>query len=201
MWEVEELDIPRRLIYVKSVKGKMEISWPGDYGEIHTRILERMLQVLREDAEYPYLKANARDRLRAARETARKTGVVRQAVVRLGGFSYCMFPWLGTRSFRTVRKLLHHYATELGISGIEFEGCYYIRFKMERPGAEDLPQKLLSLMARDGLTVYDLVKDSDTPAFDKYDPYIPTPLLRKAYATDRLDLSEAKKRLTDLAEW
>ncbi len=201
VWEVEELDIPRRLIYVKAVKGKMEISWPGDYGEIHTRILERMLQVLREDTEYPYLKANARDRLKAARETARRTGVTKQAVVRLGGFSYCMFPWLGTRSFRTVRKLLHYYAGELGVSGIEFEGCYYISFKMEKPGAEDLPQRLLSLMERDNLTVYDLVKDSDCPAFDKYDPHIPPSLLRKAYATDRLNLEEANKRLNDLASW
>ncbi|MBE6639610.1 MAG: DEAD/DEAH box helicase [Ruminococcaceae bacterium] len=201
VWEVEELDLPRRLIYVKPVKGKMEISWPGDYGEIHTRILERMLQVLREDTVYPYLKPNAVERLKAARETARRTGVTRQGVVRLGGFTYCMFPWLGTRSFRTVRKLLHHYASELGVSGIEFEGCYYISFKMEKPGAEKLPDQLLKLMARDGLTVYDLIKDSDAPAFDKYDPYIPPSLLRKAYATDRLNLDEAKKRLADLAMW
>ncbi len=201
VWEVEELDVPRRLIYVKAVKGKMEVSWPGDYGEIHTRILERMLQVLREDTVYPYLKPNAKERLQSARETARKTGITRNAVVRLGGFTYCMFPWLGTRSFRTVRKLLHHYAGELGISGIEFEGCYYLSFKMEQQGAEDISAKLLSLMERDGLTVYDLVKESDAPAFDKYDPYIPPSLLRKAYATDRLNLDEAKKRLADLALW
>lgn len=201
VWEVEELDIPRRLIYVKAVKGKMEISWPGDYGEIHTRILERMLQVLREDTVYPYLKPNAKERLQSARETARRTGVTRNAVVRLGGFTYCLFPWLGTRSFRTVRKLLHYYAGELGISGIEFEGCYYISFKMEQQGAEKLPARLLSLMERDGLTVYDLVKESDAPAFDKYDPYIPPSLLRKAYAADRLNLEEAKKRLADLAGW
>jgi len=201
VWEVEELDVPRRLIYVKAVKGKMEVSWPGDYGEIHTRILERMLQVLREDTVYPYLKQGARERLQAAREAARRTGITKNAVLRLGGFTYCFFLWLGTRSFRTVRKLLHHYAGELGISGIEFEGCYHLTFKMEKPGAEALPAKLLSLMERDGLTVYDLVKESDAPAYDKYDPYIPPSLLRKAYATDRLNLDEAKKRLSDLARW
>ena len=140
-----------------------------------------------------------RERLQAAREAARKTGITKNAVLRLGGFTYCFFPWLGTRSFRTVRKLLHHYAGELGISGIEFEGCYHLTFKMEKPGAEVLPAKLLSLMERDGLTVYDLVKESDAPAYDKYDPYIPPSLLRKAYATDRLNLDEAKKRLSDLA--
>ena len=63
VWEVEELDIPHKLIYVKGVLGKMEVSWPGDYGEIHTRILERMKQVLLEDTVYPYLKPNAAERL------------------------------------------------------------------------------------------------------------------------------------------
>lgn len=201
VWEVDELDVPRRLIYVKAVKGKMQVAWPGDYGEIHTRILERMLQVLREDTIYPYLKPNAVKRLKSAREVARRTGITQNGVVRLGGFSYCMFPWLGTRSFRTVRKLLHYYAGELGISGIEFEGCYYIGFKMEGACAEELPRKLLSFMKRDGLSVRDLVKESDTPAFDKYDAYIPSPLLRAAYAADRLNLDEAKKRLSDLASW
>ena len=31
------------------LKGKMEVSWPGDYGEIHTKILERMLEMCEED--------------------------------------------------------------------------------------------------------------------------------------------------------
>ena len=50
VWEVEELDIPRHLIYVKPVRGKMEVSWPGDFGEVNTKILERMRRVLTEDA-------------------------------------------------------------------------------------------------------------------------------------------------------
>jgi ATP-dependent Lhr-like helicase len=65
VWEVKELDISRRLIYVERVEGKMEISWPGDYGEIDTAILKRMRKVLSEDTVYPYLKPNA-----AARSSA-----------------------------------------------------------------------------------------------------------------------------------
>ena len=76
VWEVEELDIPRKLIYVHPVDGKMEISWPGDYGEVHTRILERMKKVLEEDTEYPYLKRNALERLKTARNVARNTGML-----------------------------------------------------------------------------------------------------------------------------
>lgn len=106
VWEVEELDIPRKLIYVKQVPGKMEISWPGDYGEINTRILKRMRQVLAEETVYPYLKENARQRLEVARRLAANTGMLQHSMVHLGGYSWCLFPWLGTRSFRTLRKYI-----------------------------------------------------------------------------------------------
>ena len=195
VWEVEECDVKRKLIYVHPVKGRMQVSWPGDFGEIHTRILERMRQVLREDVEYPYLQKNALNRLREARTIARNTGLTERAVVRLGGFSYCFFPWLGTRSSRTLRRVLKHYAPALGISAVEFEGCYAIPFKMERGSEEDLPRKLLMLMEEDRLEVTELLPESEAPAGDKYDPLIPPALLRKAYALDRLDLQEVKMRL------
>ena len=129
VWEVEELDIQRKLIYVKPVEGKMEIAWPGDFGEVHTKILERMKKVLQEDTVYPYLKQNAKERLETARRVARNTGMLTRPVVSLGGYTKCIFPWLGTRSFRTLRKFIAQNAKEFKISGIEFEGCYYLTFK------------------------------------------------------------------------
>jgi ATP-dependent Lhr-like helicase len=87
VWEVEELDVARKLIYVKPVEGKMEVSWPGDYGEIHTKILKRMRRVLEEDTVYPYLKPNAAHRLEVARHLARNTGMLEHSIVHLGGYS------------------------------------------------------------------------------------------------------------------
>mgnify|MGYP007005502156 CR=1 FL=1 len=104
VWEVEDCDIKRRLIYVRPVKGRMDVSWPGDYGEIHTKILERMKKVLTEETVYPYRKLQAVERLTAARTVARNTGLCERPVLRLGGLSYCFFPWLGTRPFRTLRS-------------------------------------------------------------------------------------------------
>jgi len=42
------VDLAHKLIFVHQVKGKMEIMWPGDLGEVHTRIIERIRQVLEE---------------------------------------------------------------------------------------------------------------------------------------------------------
>jgi len=197
VWEVEELDIPRKLIYVKAVKGKMEISWPGDFGEIHTKILERMRQVLCEDAVYPYLKPNARKRLEVARHVARNTGMTESPLIHLGGYTWCFFPWLGTRSFRTFRKWLAHHAARFGISAIEFEGCFYITFKMERGNGKELLSFLKETAATEGIDKGSLAGPAECPVFEKYDDRLPAELLRKAYIADRLRTDEILRRLSE----
>lgn len=198
VWEVEELDIARRLIYVKAVKGKMEISWPGDYGEIHTKILERMKKVLAEDTVYPYLKGNAIRRLDAARKLARNTGLCEHSLIHLGGYSWCLFPWLGTRSFRTLRKFIAHNAAKFRISNIEFEGCNYLKFKMEGGDGYSLICGLCELIEREGIDKSELVSQGEAPVFEKYDDYIPAELLRKQYTEDKLMTEEVLVRLPEI---
>lgn len=198
VWEVEELDIARKLIYVKPVDGKMEISWPGDYGEINTRILERMRRVLAEDTVYPYLKPNAQRRLDVARHLARNTGMLEHSIVHIGGYSWCFFPWLGTRSFRTMRKYLAAHAAEYRISGIEFEGCYYISFKMEGFSDYALARGMYRDVTRNGIDCASLVAPNDNPVFEKYDDRLPPSLLRKAYAADKLRPDEVEAKIREI---
>ena len=200
VWEVEELDVQRKLLYVKKVDGKMEVSWPGDFGEIHTKILRRMKQILEEDTVYPYLKENAVKRLNQARATARATGMLEHSLVHLGGYSWCLFPWLGTRSFRTLRKYIKKNAAENNISGIEFEGCYYITFKMEKVSDIQFVSRLLDGVEREGIICEHLVENSEIPVFEKYDNYIPHSLLRKAYAADKLRADEAEETIRAIFE-
>ena len=199
VWEVTDTDLQRRLVYVKAVKGKMEISWPGGYGEIHTRILERMKQVLAEDTVYPYLKENARRRLEIARRVARTTGVDKHSLIHLGGYSWCLFPWLGTRSFRTLRKFIANNATRFGISGIEFEGCYYMTFRMEKGNGEELCGFMAEQVNRHGIDALSLVSPKELPVFEKYDRFVPGDLLRYAYSVDKLNTLEANSRINDIS--
>ncbi len=195
VWEVEELDIKRKLIYVKSVEGKMEVSWPGDYGEIHTKILERMHRVLAEDTIYPYLKPNAAHRLEVARHLARNTGMLEHSLVHLGGYSWCLFPWLGTRSFRTLRKYIAQNSKDFKLSGLEFEGCYYMTFRMERGDDYEFIRFLTDKAEREGIDCESLVASGELPVFDKYDDYVPGELLRHSYAVDKLRADEPEIRL------
>ena len=199
VWEVLEVDTARRLVYVKKVNGKMEISWPGEYGEIHTRILERMKQVLCEDRVYPYLKENARARLETARRVARATGMTEKSLVHLGGYTWCLFPWLGTRSFRTLRKFISQNAHRFGISGIEFEGCYYMTFRMEKGSDAALCAFMAEHVQRYGIDTLSLVSSKELPVFEKYDRFVPSELLRYAYSVDKLNADETVKRIFDIA--
>jgi len=178
----------------------MEVSWPGDFGEVHTRILQRMRRVLSEDTVYPYLKENAQKRLDVARHVARNTGMLEHSLVHLGGYSWCLFPWLGTRAFRTVRRLLARHATEFGMNGIEYEGCYFITFKMSRGNDYELISRLAEELREQALDPETLVSGSEIPIFEKYDHYIPADLLRHAYATDKLAPDEATARIWEIEE-
>ena len=200
VWEVEELDIQRKLIYVKSVQGKMMVSWPGDAGEVHTKILERMKKVLEENVVYPYLKPNAIKRLEVARHVAKNTGMLEKTIVSLGGYSKCLFPWLGTRSFRTLRKLIQYHAKELGVSDIEYDGCYYLKFNLEKDTSNGFWNILNDMVQKEGgVNCEKLVEIGDVPIFDKYDYYVPNKLLMQAYATDRLRADEVEKRILEMS--
>ncbi|MBO5280818.1 MAG: DEAD/DEAH box helicase, partial [Clostridia bacterium] len=190
VWEVEELDVQRKLIYCKQVKGKMEVSWPGDYGEIHTKILKRMKKVLEEDTVYPYLKENARKRLETAHHVAKNTGMLEKPIVHLGGYTWCLFPWLGTRSFRTLRKYIAHQGGRFGISNLEFEGCFYMTFRLENGDGESFMRYLKSKVLTEGIDKASLVSPNECPVFEKYDDRIPSELLRHAYVSDRLRTDE-----------
>lgn len=198
VWEVEETDIKRRLVYVKAVEGKMEVSWPGDYGEIHTKILEKMREVLFSEKEYPYLGENAKKRLETARRVAKKAGMHKHSLVRLGGYTWCLFPWLGTRSFRTLRKFITKNAEKYKISGIEFEGCYYMSFRMENADDFAFISGLVKEIEENGIDRASLIGTTESPVFEKYDPYVPAELLRLAYAADKLRSDEAEQRIKEI---
>ena len=194
VWEVKEVDLPSKLIFVKSVDGKMEISWPGDSGEIHTKLLLAMREVLFNNKEYSFLGDNARERLAKARRVAKNAKMDENMLVFLGGQSYVLFPWLGTRSFRTLKRFLQKYASELGVSDVQSEGCCYITFKAKSDAGKNLLFAIRSVIERDGIDTFALVNSGECPVFDKYDDYIPPELLRDAYAIDRLYADEILER-------
>ena len=88
----------------------------------------------------------------------------------------------------------------LGISNLEHAGCCYMTFRMERGYEADFMRVMTEQFGDGTLSPHSLVSPKELPAFDKYDEFIPGDLLRHAYATDRLNVEEATKRIRQIAE-
>ncbi|OKH29306.1 DEAD/DEAH box helicase [Chroogloeocystis siderophila] len=187
-WEVLDVDFKRKTIVVKQVAGSASIAWRGGSGNIHTKVMQRMRKVLLEDIEYSYLQQNARDRLKKARQLARRINL--DNIVLENDACY-LFPWMGTVAYRTLERVLNYCLREdLEIKSITGTNPYYLKLK----GTEitQLYDVMTSLGDR-SITTQDLVAAAEAPRIQKYDEFIPPGLLRKAFTTDYLDLDELKQ--------
>ena len=195
VWIVEEIDHKRRLVYVTQVKGKVPAYFGECAGDINTRILERMREVLVEQRSYPYLRENAAARLLHARFVAREAGVLDAPLVNLGGDTWVLFPWLGTYAFIALERVMKlRLPAELGLKGMDVCRPFYIQFRMKATGDEFL--SALSDAVAQEFDPIELVYPGEVPVFDKYDEYLPPELVRKGFAEGVLDLEGLRSRFS-----
>lgn len=194
VWVVDEVDHKRRLVYCTQVKGRVPAYFGECPGDIHTRVLERMLRVLREDCGYPYLMKNAVSRLAQARHTARNSGLTDETLINLGGDMWCLFPWLGSYGFLAMERFLKLKCGErLGLSGLDSTRPYFIMFKMKTDKNGFF--SVLSELLKQPLDPMELVYPDEIPIFEKYDEYVPAELVRKGFAYGILGIDEMKRRI------
>ena len=178
VWIVEEVDHKRRLVYCEQIKGKVPAYFGDCPGDINTKILQRMKQVLCEDKSYPYLMKNAVARLAQARQTARNSGIISEPLICLGGNMWCLIPWLGTYAFFAMERFLKiKCADRLGLRGMDSMRPYYIQFTMKVS-----PNDFFSIIAEEAEKEFDpldLVYQGEVPIFEKYDEFLPESLVKK----------------------
>ena len=193
-WMVEEVDHKRHVVYATQVKGQVPAYFGDCPGDIDTKILERMLRVLQEDDEYPYLMGNARVRLAQARATARSAGLTTSPFINLGGDTWGLFPWLGSYSFLALERFLKiKCGDDLQLKGLDSSRPYFLQFRMKGD-----VQHFRDVLAEHALTPFDpieLVYPDEIPVFEKYDEYVPEELIRKGFALSVLDTSGMLRRV------
>lgn len=194
VWVVEEVDIKRHLVYCHPVKGIIPAYFGIEPGDIHTRILQRMVKVLQEDTEYPYLLPNAKARLAQAHDAARKSGLGVRPLIHLGGNMYCLLPWLGSYSFLATERFLRlKCAQRLGLKGFDSMRPYYMQFSMQVT-----PEEFFKIILEEldkPIDPMTLLYPKETPVFDKYDEILPVELTRKGFALGVLNVEEMKENL------
>ncbi len=194
VWIVEEIDYKRHLIYCEQVPGKVPAFFGLCPGDMHTKILEKMREVLRSDRTYPYLMKNAVARLGEARRAAVNSGMTENPLICLGGEMWCLFPWLGTYAFLALERFLKlKCASRLGLSALDSSRPYFLQFKMQADAEEFF--RVLSEIAGEPLDPMELLYPGEIPLFDKYDEFLPAELVRKGFAHGVLGIEEMKQRI------
>jgi ATP-dependent helicase Lhr and Lhr-like helicase len=192
-WKVIDIDIKRRSLFVKPVEENANISWWGSgIPEINTRILRKMRQVLLEDHEYAYLQKSGQKRLNLIRQQAKLMQLNESNFLSLDTQEFCWFPWIGSKGFYTLERLLNFTIREvIDLKQVKSISPYYFLIKLGNSSLEDFQKALINICKQD-LTNDDLLFNSEAPRINKYDDFIPDNLLRKAYSVDHLDLGELR---------
>ncbi len=184
-WKTLEIDQERHVIKVERAAKHGETVWAGGGGDIHDRVVERARRVLSETDTYGYLQPVALERLQTARKTAAEYDLANQSVISIGGKHTLVFPWKGTRIFRTLALM--------------FESAGYRKTNAHTPWYMEIEglgvQALKSMLGRfhsapptlDALTVQILEMEL---LGNKFDPHIPVVLRREAYGVDQLAYAE-----------
>lgn len=194
VWQVLDVDHKRRLVYCQQVKGSVPAYFGQCPGDLHTKILERMRQVLREETQYPYLMKNAAARLEQARFTAAHAGTNEKALINLGGNMWCLLPWVGTYTFLAMERFLKiKCAGRLGLRALDSARPYFMQFTMKAD--EDAFFRVVFEEIRKPIDPMELVYPKELPLFDKYDEFLPESLVKKGFACGVLDLEGLRERI------
>ena len=194
VWVIDEIDHKRREIFCTMVKGNIAAYFGDVPGDIHTRILERMYQVLNESDDYPYLKRHAVFRLKDVRDLFRKSNMADKPLVHLGGKMWALFPWIGTWPFLAMERFLKlRCGKRLGLKGLDSSRPYFMQFTMQATEQEFFD--IVCEEAEKPIDPMELVYPEEVPVFEKYDEYVPAELVRKGFAYGVLDIDGMKRRI------
>ncbi|MDO7905655.1 DEAD/DEAH box helicase [Paenibacillus sp. JX-17] len=191
LWKVVEVDTKHKAVYVKAAKGKVDTLWLGAGGDVHTRVVQKMREVLADTTIYPYLAPRAVNRLERARRLARESGLLKQMVIPAGGQSLFILPWCGSQTFRSLERLLKHNLSEpLGLRSVTPMEPYY----MVISGQADAEEVMKRIRGESQLLQHgqELLDPDEAPYLGKYDEFVDPKLVQQAFAVDGLDLNGLK---------
>ena len=179
VWKVLNVSKDKSYVEVEECDGEACNPWRSGTPPTHTRVMKKMLEVLSSDDDYPYLDPAAKERLNESRMAARAGGMTSLFTERLGG--YRMYPWVGTKQFDTLRRVLQKV---IGTDKIRAYQPYYIDIRTKLSEGQILSRIDKYLGEHDPIV---LVEDSDLVRYGKYDRFVAESLLAREIASDRLD--------------
>jgi len=190
-WETVDVNEKSKVIFVKRVPGISVVDWNVDFeAELHTVLVRKIKDVLRNDIQYPYLSERCVERLAEIRYIARNSGILENLVTPLSDKKFAVFPWVGTRQLLT----LHYALLQRKIKNkLPWITCVYLEV-IYNGTAEDL-EMIIGEILRSDLNMYELPLPENVQVIGKYNEFIPAGLLRKQFIEDYLDFEGLREAL------
>ena len=193
-WEVLSVDEEQKSIQVKYVGGMSSVSWDtSGIADVHTRVLQKMREILVGDETYGYLSTGAAQRLAEIRSTIRQTRAFppepQTDIFPLSPNRYGLCPWLGTRALNALTFCLQ----AKGLRVLLEDSDWVVRIV-----EADDPAKLAGLLTEiraEAVNADDLPLPAKLPAMGKYGDYVPPSLARKQFIDRYIDVDEMRREL------
>lgn len=195
-WEVTELDKKALIIYVKKIEGISANMWTDTGNEyVHTRVMKKILEIIRSDEQYKFLDATAQKRLNDIRTLCRNAdklatdnlSLATRIILPISDTIYAVFPFLGTRGTMALMYALR----ERGFQADAYLQRYIpVCIEVRTDMGKDALLEALSDIKANGADKYGFKIPENCEIAGKYNDYIPRKLLTKQYVEDYLDTAE-----------
>jgi ATP-dependent helicase Lhr and Lhr-like helicase len=183
-WRVEEIDEPQKTIFVVRAGGGAPPLFSGGVGRTHTRVRQRMRQLLESAEVPPYFDEVAKRFLAEGRKYYAARNLSERFFVDQGS-EVVLLTWLGDSANEALACMLQRrgFTATAGGPGVEV---------LKRTStAEDIVDALLDAAVDEEPPLAVLLADAKNLQREKWDWALPDDLLRKAYASLYLNIDEA----------
>lgn len=183
-WLVDSIDEAQRTIYVTRTKGGIPPIFSGSPGRTHTKVRQRMKQLLESNEIPVFLDVVSKRFLSEARETYAARGLATSPFIDLGR-EVQILTWLGDATNEAIACLLKRRGYTANASGPGVEVM-----KGDQT-TEDIMDALIDAGIDEPPPLDMLLEDVSNLQREKWDWVLPEDLLRKAYASLYLDIDDA----------
>lgn len=183
-WRVDEVNEQERAIYVARAKGGSPPPFSTGGGSVHTRVRQRMRELLESTAPVAFLDATSQRFLSEGRG-AYARGSLAAVVVLDQGTSVTVLTWLGDGANEAVACLLTRRGMKAWRSG---PGVEVLK---EGRAVADIEATLADAAVDDVPPLSTLLEGAKNLERQKWDWCLPLPLLQKTYGSLHLDVDEA----------
>jgi len=183
-WRVEEIDEPHKTIVVARARGGVPPLFSGGAGRTHTRVHQRMRELLAGASLPPFLDGVASRFLEEGRAAYAARNLELEYSIDQGR-EVILLTWLGDAANEALACILRRRGFTVSPAG---PGIEVIK---GTAAVEDIVSALIDAAVDEPPPLDILLADIKNLQREKWDWTLPPPLLRKAYASLYLDIPEA----------